>query len=142
MFAGYNLIVTSETNLSAQQIYRIYHGLWRIEESFRIAKTSLQSRPVYLQTKESIYGHFLICYLSLFLLRLLELYTFNNELNVYDIINFIREYNVIKLPNMKYQSIISNTDVMKAIKKATGLSCLDNNYLTEKNIKNMLDYEY
>lgn len=142
MFAGYNLIVTSETNLSAQQIYRIYHGLWRIEESFRIAKTSLQSRPVYLQTKESIYGHFLICYLSLLLLRLLELYTFNNELNVYDIINFIREYNVIKLPNMKYQSIISNTDVMKAIKKAIGLSCLDNNYLTEKNIKNMLDYEY
>lgn len=57
-FAGYNLIVTSEINLDPQKIYLIYHSLWRIEESFRITKSYLQTRPVYLQTRESIYGHF------------------------------------------------------------------------------------
>ncbi len=71
-YAGYNLLVTSETDKKAQDIYNIYHGLWRIEESCRIMKTYLEARPVFLQKQESIYGHFLICYLALTVLRLLE----------------------------------------------------------------------
>ena len=79
-FAGYNLLVTSEINKSAQDIYNTYHGLWRIEESFRVMKTYLEARPVYLQNKESIYGHFTICYMALTILRLIELKVFNDEL--------------------------------------------------------------
>lgn len=40
-FAGYNLLVTSETEMSDQDIYDTYHNLWRIEESFRVMKLSL-----------------------------------------------------------------------------------------------------
>ena len=79
-FAGYNLLVTSEINKSAQDIYNTYHGLWRIEESFRVMKTYLEARPVYLQNKESIYGHFTICYMALTILRLIELKVFNAQL--------------------------------------------------------------
>ncbi len=77
--AGYNLLVTSEINMSAQEIYSAYHNLWRIEESFKVMKSQLDARPVYLQNKNSIIGHFLICYLSVLLIRLLQFKVFNND---------------------------------------------------------------
>lgn len=50
--AGYNLLVTSETGMTDSEIYAAYHNLWRIEESFRIMKSQLDARPVYLQKKK------------------------------------------------------------------------------------------
>lgn len=47
--AGYNMLVTSEINMSSKDIYNAYHQLWQIEESFRIMKPELDTRPVYLQ---------------------------------------------------------------------------------------------
>ena len=58
--AGYNMLVTSEISMSDKDIYNAYHNLWRIEESFRIMKSQLDARPVYLQKKDTITGHFLI----------------------------------------------------------------------------------
>ena len=57
-YAGYNLLVTSELDMSPLQVYHTYHNLWKIEESFRITKSYLDARPVYVQKKETIYGHF------------------------------------------------------------------------------------
>lgn len=94
LYAGYNLIVTSELKKTPREIYGAYHGLWRIEESFRVMKTYLEARPVYLQNKESIYGHFLICYLALTTLRLIELKVFDDRLPIGRIVDFIRGYNV------------------------------------------------
>lgn len=62
--AGYNMLVTSEISMPAKDIYIAYHNLWRIEESFRIMKSQLDARPVYLQKEDTIVGHFLICYLA------------------------------------------------------------------------------
>lgn len=140
-YAGYNLIVSSETNLDGKKIYDIYHNLWRIEESFRIMKLYLQARPAFMQTKESIYGHFLICYLCLFAIRILELKEFNDELTVYEIINYMRKFNITKI-NDKFISNILMTDTLKAIQAKTGIVTLDNAYLTQKNISNLLDYEF
>lgn len=69
--AGYNMLVTSETKTKSENIYNVYHRLWRIEETFRTLKSELDARPVYLQRRDSIYGHFLICYLAVFALRVL-----------------------------------------------------------------------
>ena len=70
-FAGYNMIVTSEIHMAASKVYAAYHNLWRIEESFRVMKSQLDARPVYLQKQETITGHFLICYLAVLLTRIL-----------------------------------------------------------------------
>ena len=72
--AGYNMIITSETHMAASEIYAAYHNLWRIEESFRIMKSQLDARPVYLQKKKTITGHFLICHLAVLLTRILQIY--------------------------------------------------------------------
>lgn len=53
-------------------IVDMYHGLWRIEESFKVTKTDLASRPVFVWTEDRIKAHFLICFLALHLIRLLQ----------------------------------------------------------------------
>ena len=65
--------MTSETKMSEREIYETYHNLWRIEESFKIMKSDLDARPVFLQKESTIKGHFLICYLSVLLERLLTI---------------------------------------------------------------------
>ena len=73
MLDGYYLIVTSETNLSAAEIIKKYRGLWRIEQSFRITKTDLRGRPVFVRTREHISAHFLTCFIALAMLRMLAI---------------------------------------------------------------------
>lgn len=70
---GYYAIVTSELDESDDHIIEIYRGLWRIEESFKITKSVLSARPVYVHTKEHINAHFLICFISLVIARLVEI---------------------------------------------------------------------
>ncbi len=69
---GYYAIVTSEYRESDERIIEIYRGLWKIEESFKITKSDFESRPVYLSTKEHIEAHFLTCFVSLVIARILE----------------------------------------------------------------------
>ena len=69
---GYYAIVTSEMEKTDSEIIEIYRGLWRIEETFKVTKSELDDRPVYLSTKEHIEAHFLTCYLALVLSRVLQ----------------------------------------------------------------------
>lgn len=74
-YDGYYAVVTSECHLSDEQIIDTYRGLWQIEESFRITKSDLETRPVYVSREDHIEAHFLICFIALLLLRVLELKT-------------------------------------------------------------------
>lgn len=71
-YDGYYAIVTSEDNKTDDEIIDIYRGLWRIEETFKITKSELDARPVYVSRKEHIEAHFLTCYLALVLSRVLQ----------------------------------------------------------------------
>ena len=72
-FDGYYLIVTSETGWPDGRVIDTYRELWRIEESFKITKSEVVARPVYVWTPEHIEAHFLTCYIALVILRLLQL---------------------------------------------------------------------
>lgn len=74
-YDGYYVIVTSETNWDDERIIDTYRELWRIEESFKISKSELKTRPVFVWTPKHIEAHFLICYIALVILRLLQLAT-------------------------------------------------------------------
>lgn len=69
---GYYVLVTSEYKKSASEIIEIYRGLWKIEESFKVTKSDLESRPVFVSTEEHIKAHFLTCFIALVLARILE----------------------------------------------------------------------
>lgn len=69
---GYYAIVTSEMDKTDDEIIDIYRGLWRIEETFKVTKSELNDRPIFVSTKEHIEAHFLTCYLALVLSRVLQ----------------------------------------------------------------------
>ena len=71
-YDGYYAIVTSELDKTDDQIIDIYRGLWEIEETFKITKSDLSARPVYVQEYDHIDAHFLICFISLVIIRLIQ----------------------------------------------------------------------
>jgi transposase len=71
-FDGYYGIQTSEKELKAQDVLDAYHTLWKIEESFRVMKSTLEVRPVFHWTELRIKGHFVVCFLAFLLERTLE----------------------------------------------------------------------
>ena len=70
---GYYCIVTSEQEWSEREIIEAYRGLARIEDSFRVLKSTMDARPVYVWTRPHIRAHFLICYVALTVMRLMQL---------------------------------------------------------------------
>ena len=69
---GFYSIVTSEIEEDDKEIINRYHGLSRIEDSFRIIKSDLEGRPIYVWTEEHIKAHFLICFIALTIIRILQ----------------------------------------------------------------------
>lgn len=140
-FAGFNLLVTSEIDMNPEEIYNVYHGLWRIEDTFRVMKTYLEARPVFLQLIESIYGHFLICYLGATILRLLELKVFGDQIPVTQLIDFIRDYRVTETGQGSFINNASSSRTFIKIKDKLGLMMLGNLILQKKDIDNIFSCE-
>jgi transposase len=69
---GYYGIQTSETELSPTEVMNAYHMLWKIEDSFRVMKSTMEVRPVFHWTPERIKGHFVMCYMAFMMERKLE----------------------------------------------------------------------
>ena len=70
---GYYCVITSEQEWSEREVIEAYRGLARIEESFRVLKGTMEARPVYVWTTPHIEAHFLVCYVALTIMRLMQL---------------------------------------------------------------------
>lgn len=69
---GYYTDLAQNTN---ETIIKQYHNLWRVEKSFRMAKTDLRTRPVYHFKNKAIHAHILICFMALAIGTYMELVT-------------------------------------------------------------------
>lgn len=116
-FDGYQLVRTSETSLADQAILDRYRQLWRIEQTFRLSKTDLATRPVYVRTRAHIEAHFAICFLALLLTRLLERWT---GLPAGQLLDAIRHLEAIPVGDAVYR--ISRPAAWDTIDHATGTS--------------------
>jgi len=137
--AGYNLLVTSEVRMSDRDIYETYHNLWRIEESFKIMKSDLDARPVFLQKRETIQGHFLICYLTVLLERIFQFKVLENEFSTEEIFEFIRKFRVVKSEH-RYINLATNSNFIRSLADKFRLP-LTSYYLTESQIKSLLKHK-
>ena len=102
MFDGYYGIQTSDNSLSHEQILDLYGGLWKIEESFRVLKTDLEARSIFVKKPTSVQGHFVICYLALVIQRYLESILSERGLSISTekIQDALRSANVTTLPDL------------------------------------------
>lgn len=135
---GYNLIISSELKMKPLDIYHVYHRLWRIEETFRILKSELDARPVYCHKQNTIYGHFLICYLSIFLLRILQIKKFNDKIHTNQIIDFIRSFIVLKEKDRIIN--LSSKDHILPLANALNLN-IDNYVFKPKDVEKLLNFK-
>lgn len=69
---GFYQIITSEINMPVPEVIEKYHGLTRIEDQFRVMKSDLETRPVYVRTREHIEAHLLICLIALTMIRMIQ----------------------------------------------------------------------
>jgi hypothetical protein len=116
---GYYCIVTSEYGLTDEKIVDIYRGLWRIEEAFKVTKSHLKSRPVYVRTPQHIKAHFLICYIALVIIRLIQKDTGYRH-SAGAIISEIAQLNGIHLKG-NWWRFYHRSDLSDELAKAVGL---------------------
>ena len=135
-YDGYYSIVTSEENLSDIEIRNIYRGLAKIEETFKVTKSGLEVRPVWVSRAEHIQAHFLTCFISLVIIRLIE-----NKLNMKvpfnQIIDSIRNLNVKNIEHDLYLQSFTNQTI-KDLAEIFNLD-LSKKYLTLSKIKKILN---
>ena len=113
LFDGMHVIETSLEE-PAEEVLDIYKGLWHIESNFRVLKSQLESRPVYVRTEDHIRGHFLCCYISLVISRLLE-YKLRKRKTSIPISKIVEALNCLRTTKIKL-------DRLPAIYATTGIS--------------------
>ena len=111
----YALITNLDDN--DEEIVKINHNRWKIEESFRIMKTEFKSRPVYVQKEGHIKAHFLTCYLALLIYRILEqkLNSNGQHFTTREIIDTLRNMNLFKLNEIGFASNYSNSQLLETL---------------------------
>ena len=134
-YDGYYAIVTSELDMSDAEVIETYRGLWEIEETFRVTKGVLETRPVYVSLKDHINAHFLICFIALTIMRIIQkktgkLYSAERIVECLNKISSSNEHENIYL--FDYRSEISD-----AIGEALGID-FTNKRLRLGDIKNIL----
>ena len=122
------------TNLedSVEDIIKINHNRWEIEESFRIIKSEFNARPVFHYTEENIKAHFLICFLALTIYRYLEK-KLDHKYSVSQIIDTLKEMNLLE-KDYDYIPCYSRTDITDNLHNKFGFRT-DYEIITEKNLK-------
>ncbi|MDH6366484.1 MULTISPECIES: IS1634 family transposase [unclassified Breznakia] len=118
-YDGYYSIVTSETNLSDIEILNTYRGLWKIEESFKITKSELESRPAHVSRDDHIESHFFTCFLSLLLIRVIE-HEIERKYSPQQLIEGLRSFNYTLVTENIYQCLNRN-EIIDLLDETFGL---------------------
>lgn len=131
---GYYQIVTSELDMPDREVIDKYHGLTQIEDQFREMKSTLETRPIYVRTREHIEAHLMVCFIALTMMRLIQRKTkaalgpeSGKELDwTYGLpgarlANALREWQVTELPGDYYQMLNASDGDIVTLFKAFGI---------------------
>ena len=135
----YNGLYGITTNLinDTKTIVKVMNGRWEIEESFRIMKDEFDSGTVYLSREERIKGHFITCYLALFIYRYLE-HKLNDEYTVHEIVSKLQEMKMLEHKGKGYEPIQTRNNLTDALHNYLGIKT-DTEILTYEKIKKILN---
>ena len=108
-YDGYYALTTNLIG-DISEILKIVKGRWEIEESFRIMKSDFLARPVNLSREDRIKSHFLTCFISLFIYRLLEK-KLNYNYTTTEILKTLRNMDMIEHKGLGYEPIYERTNL-------------------------------
>ena len=112
-----------------------YRGLWRIEETFRVTKSDIEARPVYVSRQERIEAHFLICFVSLVIIRLLQL-KLENIFSAGKILNSLSK-TCCSFVKGNFHMFDFHDEVMAQVGTLFGIN-FDQKFRTQAEIKNII----
>jgi transposase len=121
--------------VTPRDIIDMYHGLWKIEQTFRVTKSELDARPVYVSREERIQSHFLTCFISLLIVRILE-HELNHEYSSEQIIDSLRRATVTELNSTTFKTGYYDR-ILQHMKETFGIEFGKNVY-TKADIRKIL----
>ena len=136
-FDGYYSIVTSEENLSDLELGNIYKGLAKIEETFKITKSEFNARPINVRLEDHIDTHFLICFIGLVIIRILQDET-NNKYTLKNLLEKMKNFKCTHETGNLYKLIGYKPEIQYLNRKLR--VSLDMKYSTREEIKKILKY--
>ena len=117
-------------------LLKINRARWEIEESFRIMKTQMRARPVYHRTDKAIRAHFAICFIALFLYRVLE-HRLGEGFTTDRIIAALRDMNALHVPSEGFIPTFKRTELTDKLFEISGF-WLDTEIVTLKKLKSVI----
>ena len=135
-FDGFYGLATN-LNDDIETILKVSKGRWEIEESFRIMKHDFVARPVNLSREDRITAHFLTCYISLLVYRLLEK-KLNNKYSISEILDTLKAMNVHEMTGYGYTPIYERTDLTDELHELFKIRT-DTELISYKNLKKFLE---
>ena len=135
-YDGYYALTTNLVG-DVNEIFKVVKGRWEIEESFRIMKNDFLARPVNLSREDRIKSHFLTCFISLFLYRLLEKkldYKYTSS----QILNTLRNMEMIEHKGYGYEPIYERSKLTDSLHDIFKFNT-DFELLSYKKIKKILN---
>ena len=136
-YDGFYAVCTNLDGMGVDEIIRINKKRWEIEECFRIMKTEFKARPVYLQREDRIKAHFLTCFISLFVYRILEK-KLDEKYTVEEIIKTLREMNMHRLgEKLGYNPAYTRTDLTDDLHATCGFRT-DYEIISDVNMKRVI----
>ena len=136
-YDGYYSIVTSEENLSDLELRNIYKGLSKIEETFKITKSEFNARPINVRLEDHIDAHFLICFISLVIIRILQ-NKVNEKYSIKDLLEKMKNFKCTHEVGNLYKFIGYKPEIQYLNRKLN--LDLDKKYDTRENIKKIFRY--
>jgi len=137
-YDGYYAVATNLTD-PAKDILGINSKRYKIEDCFRILKTNFEARPIYHRNRDRIIAHFLICYTTLLIYRLLEakLDQYGTHFTTNEILSTLRNMNVTSVENSFYSATYTSSQVCTALNGVFDLG-LDKRYYLPKDLRKKL----
>ena len=136
-YDGYYSIVTSEEHLNDIELRNIYRGLAKIEETFKVTKSEFNARPVHVRLEDHIDAHFLICFISLVIIRILQK-EINNKYTIKNILEKIKNFKCTHETGNLYKFIGYKQEIQYMNRKLN--IQMDKKYDLRENIRKILKY--
>ena len=136
MYDGFYAVITNlDGNIA--DLLKINQRRWEIEENFRIMKTEFEARPVYVRRDDRIKAHFLTCYISLLVYRLLEK-KLGDGYTTQQIIRTLRSMQMTLLSNAEgYVPSFQRTELTDALHNAFGFKT-DYEFITKSSMRSII----
>ena len=132
-YDGLYAVCTDLFDDEPEDILKVSESRWQIEACFRIMKTDFSARPVFVQRNDRIRAHFLICFLALFIYRLLEK-KLERKYTCEELLSTLRDYEFADVQGQGFIPIYESTKLTDALHEVAGFET-DYEFLTKRKMK-------